>query len=445
MTKPDIERQEPNPLSEKYVLRFLQRNLFLSEVTKLGQETVDRLFPKDRILNYKFENKPSDKDANILADDVYLDDLMQLFNPFDFRGDTGGYQLMFQLATTAQTPQELQNIFNGMKTIEGVWEVVGKSNNWLDYQSQRDITRESRDTFTRQSKIVNKSDLTSEGRWVEAETERIGGGAAGNATQYMQALGEKMFNPQSEEFSKYRSALAEVYLYTVLNLDYNSSWNGYFLWGSVYFPFSEGMFDQNATFWKRVDGSWVGLPDSPEKIPAGRNIISEFNKKEKDHLDASVQSQMEILQAKIRNRELEERLKLFREETEKVAGERDRALNALNVRTQESHRLSQENSRLNQRVSELIARVNQLEVTLGSLAGSPRRGEQQYQSDPLSQFLGNLGLTTDAIRRMPSAQRQRTISKIERVAANIFHPNNGIAPDEIRLQRINGGLSDLKK
>jgi hypothetical protein len=64
--------------------------------------------------------------------------------------------------------------------------------------------------------------------------------------------------------------------------------------------------------------------------------------------------------------------------------------------------------------------------------------------EPFAQFLASVSLTTDKIRRMIPDERARMIARLERQAAQAFHPQNGISPDEARLKEINKGLLALR-
>lgn len=65
-----------------------------------------------------------------------------------------------------------------------------------------------------------------------------------------------------------------------------------------------------------------------------------------------------------------------------------------------------------------------------------------YSGDAVDRFLIGLGLSKNKIKAMSLERKKLIISKLEKIAATSFHPQNGITPDEETLKKINGFLSE---
>ncbi len=406
------QKGDPLPTLERGVIRLNQRKLILDELDPTQRTLVEKLFPSDQILEYKFSTNVT-KSSN----EVHLDDLLELFNPWEFNERSGGYTLIFKLACTAQTPTELYNIFQGIKTLEQLQTQEYKP----ELDTQRKVVRSSREWFTGQNRRVSSGNqLSQEAQWVDNKVEDFMQQRGLNASYAMKAVGEEFFSPEEDGYKRYKSALAEFYLYTILNNDWDKYWNDIFLYGTQFFQFGETktendrleMFGPDATFWKQVDGSWVGI-DSPldNFSPMSKDEIAELSKLRAQK--ASWYYDQQRLSKRLRDVEF--------------------ALQNVN----------DSNTQLRQERDILQAQIKEAQRKASGGGGRVQQEHMRGSADAIDSFLGTFNLTKESVGRIADKKKKaELVTRLKRLAALSFHPDNGLAPNERKLQLINGFLNE---
>jgi len=419
---------------EMDTVRAAQRSILLEPFNQRERNYLHRLFPSDVKKAYTTDLKPQGVDEKS-SPIIYLDDLVKLVSPFEYERKTGdGFKLLFGLATTAETSDEVVNILRGTATLYSARQPYDISNR--TYASFR--------AFLDHQHSIPEIKPSDKARFLIGEIVGYCDNSDLKVDDSIQEVGRIYFDKGNdpEVYAKQRAYLGEVLMFLLASGSYSQEWVRRLLEGSLKFDFggtfqgagilNPSIFDRDTSFWDMVSGSWVGMDDFKVKIPENpKDEPSSGAEKPKTANQALDDLRREFQFAKIDWYTKNARLNL--------------EITHLNVMLSGLHKansqLTKERDKLRQRAEAaeralFIERQRQWGQSDKTTGAPPKQ-----TGDTVTDFLAGVGLTKDQVARMDPTKRKDLVRKLKRLAGYSFHPNNGVSPNEATLTLINEFLN----
>ncbi len=433
-TEAENRMGEPNPRDEKDALRLFQRNYLL-----IGYDTDQRIFisntfPQYTLCTYSLDHTP--KDGKKETHTVYVDDLLRFVSPLDFEKKEGdGFRLLFGLACTAQRPEELANIYNGIRVLSQIKETR---------ETEQRIRLSHRKVLERTMPITS---VSREAAFIDQEIHQFSGeypfAKDRNWMRFMQAIANKFFIEGDIDYQKRRKYLVETAFFMLLHGGYSHQWrvrmfenlgkfdfhiDRYTQWKA----FSQSEFANDASFWEHVDGTWAGIDITAIPKPALGNDFSAISKDSQVAEDTGYkQRYLDLLNTHTAMLEEKDRLKI---QLNSVRHQLTAALE--NVRTKGG-----EIRRLRSQVTTLEGQITLLSAVAESVSRSRAIAAER---DVVDIFLAAAGLTRGNLQSMDSTKRVQALRDLRKAAGRFYSSDRGITPDEEKLKAINSFLDQWK-